>query len=196
MKIFLSIFFVVYMLTAFVWPTYRTYKKTGINPLTFGNSDNAHDFVGKWFKIIIMFIPVNILLYWSGKDWYAFTLPIWYLEHQLSQFIGVALCITSLIWTSIAQHQMGVSWRIGIDEKNKSPFVKTGLFHISRNPIFFGMALTLSGVFFCLPNALSLLTLICGFLLMQVQIRLEEEFLLKQYGEEYFEYKKQTRRWI
>lgn len=184
------------MLVAFVWPTYNTYKKTGINPLTFGNSDNAHDFVGKWFKIIIMFIPVNILLYWSGKEWYTLTLPVWYLEYQWSQMIGLALCITSLIWTSIAQYQMGVSWRIGIDEKNKAPFVKSGLFSISRNPIFLGMVLTLSGVFFCLPNALSLITLIFGFLLMQVQVRLEEEFLLKQYGEEYSSYQKQTRRWL
>ncbi len=184
------------MLTAFVWPTYRTFKRTGINPLTFGNSDNAHDFVGKWFKIIIMFIPVNIILFWLGKDWYSFTLPAWFLDYQWSRMIGVTLCIISLTWTSIAQYQMGVSWRIGIDEKNKAPLVKIGLFSVSRNPIFLGMVFTLSGVFFCLPNALSLLTLICGFLLMQVQIRLEEEFLLKQYREEYGNYQKQTRRWL
>jgi protein-S-isoprenylcysteine O-methyltransferase Ste14 len=184
------------MLIAFVWPTYWTYKRTGINPLTFGNSDNAHDFVGKWFKIIIMFIPVNIIIFWLGKDWYSFTLPALYFDNHWSRVIGVTLCIISLTWTSIAQYQMGVSWRIGIDEKNKTPLVRKGLFSISRNPIFLGMFLTLSGVFFCLPNALSLLTLTCGFLLMQVQIRLEEEFLFKQYGVEYLNYRRQTRRWL
>ena len=44
------------MLVAFVIPTYRTYKQTGINPITFGKNDNAHDYIG--------FI-MNCLLYTS-----------------------------------------------------------------------------------------------------------------------------------
>ncbi|MCU0336566.1 MAG: isoprenylcysteine carboxylmethyltransferase family protein, partial [Sediminibacterium sp.] len=75
-------------------------------------------------------------------------------------------------------------------------FVTKGLFRISRNPIFFGMLMTMIGFFFLIPNALSLLVIVCGYLLMQVQIRLEEEFLTKQFGEEYTHYKKQVRRWI
>jgi len=31
---------------------------------------------------------------------------------------------------------MGLSWRIGIDEKNRSGLVTQGLFALSRNPIF------------------------------------------------------------
>lgn len=195
-KIFTTLFFVLYMLAAFVWPTYRTWKQTGINPLTFGNADNAHDLVGKWFKITIGLIPLNILCLWLGENVYRYTLTAWYLDNDSLKLLGIVLCVTSWIWTVIAQFQMGNSWRIGIDETNKSAFVTKGLFGLSRNPIFFGMLLTLMGFFLILPNALSLLALVCGYLLMQVQIRLEEEFLAKQYGEEYKTYQEKVRRWI
>lgn len=195
-KIFTTLFFVFYMLAAFVWPTYRTWKQTGINPLTFGNADNAHDLVGKWFKITIGLVPVNILCLWLGKNVYRYTLTVWYLDNDSLKLLGIVLCIASWFWTVVAQYQMGNSWRIGIDETNKSAFVTKGLFGLSRNPIFFGMLLTLIGFLLILPNALSLLALACGYLLMQVQIRLEEEFLAKQYGKEYKTYQQKVRRWI
>ncbi|MDX2189342.1 MAG: isoprenylcysteine carboxylmethyltransferase family protein [Bacteroidota bacterium] len=193
-KNFASIFFIGYMLAAFVWPTYRTWRQTGINPLTFGNSDSAHDFVGKWFKITIALIPVNIVLQWLDLQHYA--LPLRYLEIPVLQVLGIVLCLISWLWTLVAQWQMGNSWRIGIDEKHKSEFVTKGLFGISRNPIFFGMLLTLTGYLLLIPNALSVLTLVCGYLLMQIQIRLEEEFLSNQYNESYKRYKNEVRRWI
>jgi protein-S-isoprenylcysteine O-methyltransferase Ste14 len=195
-KIFTTLFFVLYMLAAFVWPTYRTWKQTGINPLSFGNNDNTHDLVGKWFKITIGLVPVNILCLWLGENVYRYTLTAWYLDNDSLRLVGIVLCVASWLWTVVAQYQMGNSWRIGIDEANKSAFVTKGLFGLSRNPIFFGMLLTLMGFLLILLNALSLLALACGYLLMQVQIRLEEEFLVKQYGEEYKTYQQKVRRWI
>lgn len=195
-KLFSSFFFILYMLVAFVWPSYRTWKQTGINPVTFGNADNAHDLVGFWFKIAIGLVPLSILFLWLGRDMYAYLLPVWYLEHLNLQILGIILCVGSWLWTVTAQSQMGNSWRIGIDEKNTSPFVTNGLFGLSRNPIFLGMLLTLIGFFMLLPNVLTLLALTLGYLLMQTQIRLEEEFLQKQYGAAYTTYKAKVRRWI
>lgn len=43
LKIYLPIYLVLYLLVAFVIPTYRTYRQTGVNPITFGKNDNAHD---------------------------------------------------------------------------------------------------------------------------------------------------------
>lgn len=91
---------------------------------------------------------------------------------------------------------MGDSWRIGIDEEKKTEFVQAGLFRFSRNPIFLGMIVTLIGVFFTIPNALTLLFLALGFILIQIQVRLEEEFLSKILNEEYTEYLRAVRRWL
>lgn len=46
----LPAFFTVYLAVAFVWPTWRTWKRTGINPYSLGNSDKAHDYIGVMFR--------------------------------------------------------------------------------------------------------------------------------------------------
>jgi len=194
--LFSPLFFIMYMGVAFIWPTYRTWKQTGINPLTFGRADNAHDLVGLWFKITIALIPVSILCYTLGTQYYKYLLPIWYFDSYYFKIVGMTLCVISWLWTVTAQWQMGNSWRIGIDEMHRSEFVTKGLFGWSRNPIFLGMLLTLLGFLLLLPNALNLLALVLGYLLMQIQIRLEEEFLLRQYGEVYSHYQSKVRRWI
>ena len=88
-----------------------------------------------------------------------------------------ALLLAALAWTLVAQAQMGDSWRIGIDSANSTALVTSGLFAISRNPIFLAMRINLLGLFAVLPNALTLLTLIAGEMLMQVQVRLDETHL-------------------
>jgi protein-S-isoprenylcysteine O-methyltransferase Ste14 len=100
------------------------------------------------------------------------------------------------VWTVIAQGHMKNSWRIGIDNETKTELVTSGLFSVSRNPIFFGMTLSLAGLFLTTPNALTAIFLIVGHILIQIQIRLEEEFLTNQHGQKYLNYKQQVRRLI
>ena len=106
------------------------------------------------------------------------------------------MILGSLIFIAIAQGQMGKSWRVGIDRENKTELVDVGLFQYSRNPIFLGMRFTGVGLFLLIPNALTLTTFVLGDILMQVQVRLEEEFLEGVHGERYTEFKKTVRRWI
>ncbi len=58
------------------------------------------------------------------------------------------------------------------------------------------MIVTLIAVFLALPNALTLLFLILGSALIQIQVRLEVEFLLKTHGTDYEEFRARVRRWI
>ena len=55
----------------------------------------------------------------------------------------------------------------------------SGVFGWSRNPIFVGMKITLLGLFLIIPNALILLAFVLGVVLIQIQVRLEEDFLVK-----------------
>jgi protein-S-isoprenylcysteine O-methyltransferase Ste14 len=54
----------------------------------------------------------------------------------------------------------------------------------------------LVGLFLVTPNALTALFLILGYVLIQIQIRLEEEFLGKEQGQAYINYKQKVRRLI
>jgi protein-S-isoprenylcysteine O-methyltransferase Ste14 len=91
---------------------------------------------------------------------------------------------------------MGESWRIGIDEGHRTPLVRKGVFGYSRNPIFLGMMLTLLGLFLVTPNAVTLLVLGLGVVLIQIQVRLEEEFLSRAHGDDYADYRRDVRRWL
>lgn len=193
---FASLFFAAYILMAFVLPSVRTYKRTGVNPITFGRTDNAHNFIGRWFKVILALIPLVIMAAWAGNKIYAYLLPADYLRHPVITWAGLVLCLVSFVWTVVAQWQMGTSWRIGIDEAHRTKLVTIGLFAYSRNPIFLGMQITLAGFFLLLPNAITLLTMIAGCLLVQIQTRLEEEFLQQQHGIIYKQYLQRVNRFI
>jgi protein-S-isoprenylcysteine O-methyltransferase Ste14 len=193
---FLVVWLLVYFAVAFILPSYRVWKRTGVNPVTFRGADNAHDYIGKLFKIVMLGLTLVVILYAFAPQFYPFALPIVWLENQIIQTVGIGLLLISLGWTVLAQIQMGNSWRIGINEEKKTALVQSGLFRRSRNPIFLGMIVTLTGVFLAIPNALTLLFLALGFVLIQIQVRLEEEFLTRIQGEEYAAYRREVRRWL
>jgi protein-S-isoprenylcysteine O-methyltransferase Ste14 len=58
------------------------------------------------------------------------------------------------------------------------------------------MRVTLLGSFFAMPNAVTLAVVVVGDVLMQIQVRLEEEYLLRTHGKSYREYIRQVRRWL
>ncbi|MCC6160351.1 MAG: isoprenylcysteine carboxylmethyltransferase family protein [Pyrinomonadaceae bacterium] len=191
----LLIYLIVYLTVAFVLPTYRVWKRTGSNPVTFGGTDSAHDYVGTLFKVVmlIVFLAIGARALLPGVD--EFLMPIFWLEFGAAQYVGYILLVASLIWVVTAQLQMGDSWRIGIDPA-KTRLVSTGLFGVSRNPIFLGMMGTLLGLVLVLPNAFTLTSFALGFALMQIQVRLEEEFLRRSQEGKYEEYANRVRRWL
>jgi protein-S-isoprenylcysteine O-methyltransferase Ste14 len=193
---YLFAFFLIYFFIVFVLRSVIVYRSTGINPFTFDNSDDAHAFNGQLFKIISA-IELAILAYYAFyPEGYDYLLPFWYIEHDILTRVGWALLVISLIFVSIAQNQMSTSWRVGIDHQNTADLVTTGMFSISRNPIFLGIMIANIGLFLVLPNAFTLLITSLSYVTMNTQIRLEESFLEAEYGEEYVEYRNKVRRWI
>lgn len=192
----LVVYLIFYFGASFVLPTYRVWKRTGVNPVTFRGADTAHDYIGKLFKIVMLVLTLAVIIYAFAPNFYPNLLPIVWLENRTVQFVGIGLLVLSLGWTILAQIQMGNSWRIGIDEEKETALVQTGLFRFSRNPIFLGMQITLLGFFLAAPNAATLLIGVLGFVLIQIQVRLEEEFLSKTRGENYDAYRRKVRRWL
>jgi len=192
----LFIYLIIYFLLVFVIRSVRLWKKTGVNPLTFNKTDDAHGFNGKVFTAISFIELIVVGIYTFMNDWYEYLLPFWYLENPLLQKIGWGFLILSLVFVWIAQTQMANSWRIGIDENNKTKLVTNGLFSKSRNPIFLGIMLANIGLFLVIPNSFTLLIISLSTISINTQIRLEEEFLRNEFGQEYIDYSKRVRRWI
>jgi protein-S-isoprenylcysteine O-methyltransferase Ste14 len=196
LKYFLPLYFIAYIFVAFFWRSYKVRRMTGINPIVFKASDDAHDFIGRVFKLMFVLVVLLILVSSFLPAANRFAGPITWLELRTVQWLGIALLLVSLIWTAIAQYQMGQSWRIGIDREHRSPLVEKGLFKFSRNPIYVGVVATLLGLFLVIPNALTLLVFVLGFVVISIQVRLEESFLLESHGAAYTEYQRRVRRWL
>lgn len=196
LKIFLPTYFLLFFGLALLWRSYLAWKRTGVNPYKLGSSDTVHDFVGKLFRLTLIGSALIVFIYSFLEGVYQLLVPISWMNSSITAIIGIVLLVVALLWVLIAQIQMGDSWRIGIDEKSKSLLVQNGLFGVSRNPIFLGMLIMLIGLLLILPTAATLVITVLGFVLIHVQVRLEEAFLLEKYGEDYRNYQKRVRRWI
>jgi protein-S-isoprenylcysteine O-methyltransferase Ste14 len=195
-KIILPIYFIIYFGVAFVLKSLIVAKRIGKNPLVLPKDDSAYGLIGLYFKLTLIAMFIYVLAYSLFPTWHSIFLIIPSLDNETIKYIGLVVLAVSLVWTIIAQGHMKNSWRIGIDTETKTELVTTGLFGLSRNPIFFGMILSLIGLFLVSPNALTFLFLILGYVLIQIQIRLEEEFLTNEHGQKYIDYKHKVRRLI
>ena len=196
LRYFLPIYLIAYFSAAFFWRSYVVWKKTGVNPVVFKASDSAHDFIGRIFKVLFAVIVAIVVVASFLPSAYQYSMPIHWLERAWIKLTGIVLLLVSLLWTILAQAQMGDSWRIGIDSEHRTELVRSGVFRISRNPIFAGMMVTLLGLFFTIPNVVTLITLLVGVILIGIQVRLEEEYLARTHGDQYIEYLRNVRRWM
>ena len=75
--------------------------------------------------------------------------------------------------------------------------VITGLYKISRNPMYVGMLVMLFGFAVWLGSVTPFLVLpLFYFVITAMQIKPEERFLLEKFGTEYQTYKDSVRRWL
>lgn len=192
----LFIYFLIYFFLVFVLRSFLLWKNTGVNPLTFNKGDDAHGYNGKVFGIISIIELIVVSVYAFVPLLHKYLLPFWYLENESMQYVGWGLLTLSLIMVWLAQSNMRESWRIGIDQENKTELITSGFFAFSRNPIFLGIMIANVGLFLVLPNAFTLLIIALSTTSINTQIRLEEEFLSAQHGEGYKSYRSKVNRWL
>jgi len=193
---YLFVFYCTFLLILFLIPSVITFKRTGINPLRFGKGNAAIDYAGRIYRLISLLAFITVVLNAFFTEFLKYLKPLELLQTQVVQWIGYGLLHLSLIWIFIAQRNLADEWRIGIDYENKVNLVTRGLFGISRNPIFLGVILVFVGLFFVVPNLLTVIILITGYIVIQIQVRLEEQFLSGELGTAYKEYMNKVRRWL
>lgn len=108
-------------------------------------------------------------------------------------YIGLALTIVGLAIAIWARFYLGRNWSARVTIKKDHELVRTGPYAIVRHPIYSGIILALAGTVLGFGEIRALL----GFILVIVGIllksRLEEQFMSKQFGEEYARYREEVK---
>lgn len=116
-------------------------------------------------------------------------------DSLLMKVVGAALILAAPVLYAAGLHAMGMSWRIGIDQKKRGPFVSTGLFAWTRNPIYTAMDMLIIGTVLIHGRVIFLLLGVALVLLIHGIILREERFLTEQFGDEYRSYCQRVRRY-
>ena len=189
-------YFGLYFFFGFVWRAILVFRQTGTNPIVLPATDDAYGYVGRAFKLAMLAcsgVVLAVTFVERADDWLG-SYPA--LQGPMLLLTGWGLLLLALGWLLVAQAQMGTAWRVGIDTRQPTPLVQHGLFSRSRNPIFLSMRVALLGLVLVAPSAATLVLLVAGELLMQVQVRLEEQHLSGLHGERYATYCHRVRRWL
>lgn len=109
---------------------------------------------------------------------------------------GLLLAFAGALFALLAQHHMGVSWRIGSVEGQSGAIVDTGPFRLSRNPVFVGQVALFAGFVLARPDIIQLALAAAVTLAVSLQVRIEEKVLARDLGEPYRAYALRVRRWL
>jgi protein-S-isoprenylcysteine O-methyltransferase Ste14 len=106
--------------------------------------------------------------------------------------IGVTFCVAGVVSFKIAKTTVNPS-----KPDQASELVTSGVYRISRNPMYVGFAFILLGWGVWLTSMLAILTIV-GFVtyLTQFQIIPEERALTTLFGQQFTDYKAKVRRWL
>ncbi|MDT5095472.1 MAG: hypothetical protein QOH60_4835 [Mycobacterium sp.] len=110
---------------------------------------------------------------------------------------GVGVAAAGISAVVYAQFVMGTSWRIGVDARETTTLVRTGVFGVVRNPIYVAMFVFWLGTTLVAPNIVAILGYVLLVVSIELQVRLvEEPYLLKVHGQTYREYASTVGRFV
>lgn len=104
------------------------------------------------------------------------------------RLLGAVLVLAGLFIYSIALHDLGASWRLGLDRTRPGPLVTGGIYGRMRHPIYVAFDLLFVGTFLVLNRSIFLLLALVMVPLLDAVMRREERFLTGLYGEAYRDY--------
>jgi protein-S-isoprenylcysteine O-methyltransferase Ste14 len=111
--------------------------------------------------------------------------------------VGVVVAGLGIVATVWAQFAMGASWRIGVDEKERTALVTAGPFRWVRNPIYTSMLLFSLGIALVVVNVAALLSFAIVVAMLEYHVRgVEEPYLEDTHGAEYRRYAAQAGRFL
>jgi len=171
---------------------------SGINPIVIGRGQGAWRIVemAALGSLILWITEVVLHALHSRYDIDPQPLAFTLLNTGVAKIAGLVLVGAGLIVFIFAFLAFGNSWRIGIDRQTPGGLVTGGIFGVTRNPIYVAFNLLSIGVFLLNSTTFFLIFGLLAAVAIHFQIRREEEFLSRQYGESFEAYRRRTPRYL
>ena len=159
---------------------------------TFG-SNRRNQMLFRYFRMAIWMVCV-VRLFYPGLDQF---LGFWNEQALWPVVILGNILLTAGFFFSMATHfSLGNEWRSGIDPNGPALLHTEGLYKLSRNPMYLGIAAAQLGFLLAMPSMFSALCLLVGWYSLRSQTFAEEAHLLKVFADDYLHYQRQVRRWL
>lgn len=164
-------------------------KSKGIKAMHFGSIDKT-DFLIPPFVFFYFYVVFAAAFHWPGVSTQEF------FQSGAVSWAGVLFCLAGLLLLLWSLVSFGRSFRVGIDMHHADKLITTGVFALSRNPIYVAFALILLGQFLVHPTWILLAYMGAAVWLFNRQVLREEDYLKKHYGKQYLEYCNRVRRYF
>ncbi len=194
----------MYVITLFflfsaLWEVKRRGQKkmTGIDPDVFPRATTPLQRYMNGMNIFMtMLIITLIALHAGGVHYHSVLSRFGALNSVIWNHLGFTMGLAGLGLCFYSQTVMGASWRVGIDETQPASLITAGIYSRIRNPTYLGLFMLVSGVWLIWPTwSIGIFALLFVFFL-EVQVRCEEEYLLRCHGSVYEDYMARTKRYI
>lgn len=141
--------------------------------------------------------PIIYLAFFLGGMFLESIAPLPLLASQIANIIGAAFALVSLIFIIPAIQAFRMARTTIMPNRSVSSLITTGIFKITRNPLYLSLLLLYCGVSIFL-NAWwpIILTPFLVAVIDRYIIAREEAYLTRRFGEAYQEYRKRVRRWL
>ena len=163
----------------------------GIRTIVFGRTDKSDYLLAPLLLAIAYAALANTF---GLPIWGLLIRPLW--KSASPGWAGLALCGAAVAGFTLTLVSFGDSFRVGIDEEKPDKLITSGMFAVSRNPIYVCFLAFFTGLFLIHRNAIIAVFVILFALTIHRQVIREEAFLSVHYGLEYEAYRKRVRRYL
>ena len=185
--ILLSVFYLSYLLKMLLL------RKQGIKGDLLGKGKKSKRATGiervlkliTWLGAAVQFVSVILLELIPG-----------FVSAEWVRIFGAGIGFAAVLFFVASITVMRNNWRAGFDENQDTRLVTAGVYRFSRNPAFVGFDLLYIGCAMMFPNVVNIAFAVIAVVSFHIQILGEENFLSRQFGKEYEDYRSGVRRYL
>jgi len=180
---------IIFAISMFVWFISEFLYKNILK----SNEKDQKDKDQSTLNILWIAIPLSVAL--SVTVSYITKLPI--TNEVWIYYLGVAFILIGILLRYIIIRSLGKYFTVDVTIRQNHKIKKEGFYKYVRHPSYSFSLLTSLGLGLYLNNWLSLvLAIIPPLLAFGYRIKIEERTLIEQFGEEYLEYRRKTKKLI